>query len=1580
AIRLTEFPAPGDPRRRPMFQFLWDGTDSEDEHEAAAQSVCAEAMPAAAQAQVAFKLYWMPDKMCKVCYECEVPFTMFRRRHHCRVCGQIFCHKCSGQFVDAKALGIQGFMRTCRRCHEQIQASRRRFRRGAANGDDSDREEWGGRWRFAASPQPPARSRSASPTRAEAAAAAASPMLSNGSSRRGSDSPYHQRNSSSAAGGATGAAALASPAAHRSWSAATATTNADGQGQGQGGGRAAAAATVAPSRPRGAPKAEEFYVQLASNIEGAEEAAAHRGRLEGAAIGHLEAMVRQLVWSSAAIAGARREESARTVVALVQQVVSMVDPDVKAGDHLDIRPYVKLKRIPGGSGAECRYVDGVVFRKDVAHKRMARAIDNPRMLLLSGGIDFQRGGSRIACLDTLLEQEERYTQILVDKIVGLRPDLIICSRSASRCAQELLLKHGVVLIQNVKDALLCRIARLVGAQILPSIDYIATPAHASAVAASISGADAAGGGTWPVPGRAGDRRANGCLGFCARFRATSFETPLLENSIQRAWRAERRLRRRRKANHVAADADRGGGGGGGDSGNGGGGDAVAEMSVSGGSAWLGTTWVPKQFRHARGRGKRTYIFLEGCPNHLGCTLVLRGAGAVELKAIKEIVGIAVNVAYNLRLEVAYLDDRRAQLPPPRPLPPVTAVATLASGAATAGDVASSARDTTLVGPIVPTAGGGSALLSSSLCVDFGLPNHPTYYSLHGARPADGDGSGIGMGCGGSMDQKTSSGGGGGSGGSSGGSGDAGGAGGAGRSIGVAGAVLEKPRGMGFTPYDHQSLCVMMVWMAQRMQCVPATKKFIHYNTPEESSLGQFLLESCFHPGMRCPNPACKRSAREHVLSYVHRDGRVRISVGRLQAPLNPRSFAAAAMASATAASAAVATDPQEAGAAGVSGETREGRVAAAAAAAAAAAFAPDGTAVGGPEPQGTSSGGAAADAGIASPAPAPAPTPGRFAEERGAGGASSEEQWLEVNGVPPPSATAAQIYMWSWCNRCGRLVTPLVPMSEDTWKWSFGKFLEVFFYNAAAVGRTKGCGHSVLRDHVLFFGMDRLVARFEREQVRPYGVFVRRALPFDWRHHLAAADAFLVEGSEEASRLLVAFLAGVAEVDSIAGSDLRLQQASAHQIFNRADKAMELRVELLAMGSALIEAMATIPGVLAALPSARETAYRLGHTFDLSLSADLETSDMEDEEDDGVEAAAAAAASATAAPAASEATSEAAVAGAAGPSAAVAASAGAAASTAATSAADQDSSEPAAVHEVMEGMLQLIEAAEVAAALEDVVVAAEADATAAAAARDKAAARVEADAGAIVADWLGTLVSELAAPGASARGVSVGQDGVDLGPVSRGRTGAAETGWPEGTAGAGGGARLRKQKRKGRSAAGPMGGAAVHERHDVEAEASALPSAVSSAVLSAGSRANAGQVLEGPAPQLPLEGMRAGTAATTSPTVAAAAGAPALVPPEAIATPRPEAEESSGPAAGESTNTVAVALGIPATGGDEDGDGADAGERTAVTVTAAQGVAGLATPAEATSRAGQDMAAANRSAAAATAAAAGTTAGGAIGP
>ncbi|EFJ32358.1 hypothetical protein SELMODRAFT_144057 [Selaginella moellendorffii] len=50
--------------------------------------------------------FWMPDQSCRVCYECESHFTIFNRRHHCRVCGRVFCGRCTLNTISASSINL----------------------------------------------------------------------------------------------------------------------------------------------------------------------------------------------------------------------------------------------------------------------------------------------------------------------------------------------------------------------------------------------------------------------------------------------------------------------------------------------------------------------------------------------------------------------------------------------------------------------------------------------------------------------------------------------------------------------------------------------------------------------------------------------------------------------------------------------------------------------------------------------------------------------------------------------------------------------------------------------------------------------------------------------------------------------------------------------------------------------------------------------------------------------------------------------------------------------------------------------------------------------------------------------------------------------------------------------------------------------------------------------------------------------------------------------------------------------------------------------------------------------------------
>lgn len=60
--------------------------------------------------------------------------------------------------------------------------------------------------------------------------------------------------------------------------------------------------------------------------------------------------------------------------------------------------------------------------------------------------------------------------------------------------------------------------------------------------------------------------------------------------------------------------------------------------------------------------------------------------------------------------------------------------------------------------------------------------------------------------------------------------------------------------------------------------------------PQDKALGEFLEENCFDLSAKCES--CKRGVLDHLMSFVHNDGRVDITVG--WSPFNLASAAQAA--------------------------------------------------------------------------------------------------------------------------------------------------------------------------------------------------------------------------------------------------------------------------------------------------------------------------------------------------------------------------------------------------------------------------------------------------------------------------------------------------------------------------------------------------------------------------------------------------------------------------------------------------------------------------------------------------------------
>ncbi len=51
--------------------------------------------------------HWTKDIDCNECYNCDRCFNLFRRKHHCRLCGKIFCNPCSINYISPYGISLE---------------------------------------------------------------------------------------------------------------------------------------------------------------------------------------------------------------------------------------------------------------------------------------------------------------------------------------------------------------------------------------------------------------------------------------------------------------------------------------------------------------------------------------------------------------------------------------------------------------------------------------------------------------------------------------------------------------------------------------------------------------------------------------------------------------------------------------------------------------------------------------------------------------------------------------------------------------------------------------------------------------------------------------------------------------------------------------------------------------------------------------------------------------------------------------------------------------------------------------------------------------------------------------------------------------------------------------------------------------------------------------------------------------------------------------------------------------------------------------------------------------------------------
>ncbi|KAH6657346.1 hypothetical protein BKA67DRAFT_555042 [Truncatella angustata] len=209
---------------------------------------------------------------------------------------------------------------------------------------------------------------------------------------------------------------------------------------------------------------------------------APRVELNPASLSHVRKLLQQLLRDSEIPNLAAWEKA---LMPILLKCTTSVDPDVESGDDIDIRHYVKLKKIPGGRPGDTSYISGVIFTKKLAQKSMPRRLASPRVVIVSFPIEYRRHQQHFMSLKPAIDEEKEFLKVIVSRIVTLRPQLVLAEKSVSGLALQYLSEHNIAVAYNVKPSVIYAVSRCLEAPIISSIDMLSLPVERFRVGRSV---------------------------------------------------------------------------------------------------------------------------------------------------------------------------------------------------------------------------------------------------------------------------------------------------------------------------------------------------------------------------------------------------------------------------------------------------------------------------------------------------------------------------------------------------------------------------------------------------------------------------------------------------------------------------------------------------------------------------------------------------------------------------------------------------------------------------------------------------------------------------------------------------------------------------------------------------------------------------------------------------------------------------------------------------------------------------------------------------------------------------------------
>ena len=154
----------------------------------------------------------------------------------------------------------------------------------------------------------------------------------------------------------------------------------------------------------------------------------------------------------------------------------------KVGDEyrVDIDD-VKVEKKPGSSVAQTQLIKGIVLDKEVVHAGMPKRIEDAKIALINSPLEIEKTefDAKINISDPsqikkFLDEENAMLKSMVDKLVEIGANVVICQKGMDDIAQHYLAKNGILAVRRVKESDMTKLGKATGARVVTNLEDLTT--------------------------------------------------------------------------------------------------------------------------------------------------------------------------------------------------------------------------------------------------------------------------------------------------------------------------------------------------------------------------------------------------------------------------------------------------------------------------------------------------------------------------------------------------------------------------------------------------------------------------------------------------------------------------------------------------------------------------------------------------------------------------------------------------------------------------------------------------------------------------------------------------------------------------------------------------------------------------------------------------------------------------------------------------------------------------------------------------------------------------------------------------